>query len=167
MEHWEFKASLANITNSRTVRFMFQKQYKRQESEQCRESQQWQSRKLYLFQNASSSWQSGPRRLRKRQPRTQLPNLLGVDIKLPLPSTPSLEFLIPPRSKTRGVLLSLRSLASAPRHSAVRKSRMELWVCYHTWKPSPTQPLSTARKLQETAKGQSSGPVQLTAYHKA
>lgn len=96
MDLWEFKASLANITNSRTVRFMFQKQYKRQENERCRESQQWQSRKLHLFQNASSSWQSRPRRPRKRQPRTQLPNLLGVDIKLPLPSTPSLEFLMPP-----------------------------------------------------------------------
>lgn len=66
MDLWEFKASLANITNSRTVRFMFQKQYKRQENERCRESQQWQSRKLHLFQNASSSWQSGLRRSRKR-----------------------------------------------------------------------------------------------------
>lgn len=45
------------------------------------------------------------KKAKEKTARTQLPNLLGVDIKLPLPSTPSLEFLIPP-----GVRLGVFSL---------------------------------------------------------
>lgn len=123
MDLWEFKASLINITNFKIARVHVSKTIQKARKSTVTEQD------IPSLPNASSSWQPGPRRRRKRQTRLSYPTCWGGHkASLAICTLPSIPDT--PRGKTRGVL-SLRSKSSscssgtAPTHSAVSKSRMQ------------------------------------------
>lgn len=151
---WEFKASLVNLTNSRTVGVHVSKtiQKARKRTEQRKEAVAEQE--ITFTPKGTLLTAARAKKAEEKTAGNSPTQPAGMDRKLPWPSPASLKFLITPGVKTRGVL-SLRSKSSsctsgtAPGHSAVSKSRM----LSHLEAFPALAPYARQENLWETSKG--------------